>query len=597
LRKIQLPAIGGVRKVIKPGTDTVPGTTIAELGNGTISLAQLATILTQIQKQQVNTGGGNIGDGTEAVLVPGPGLSGGGPMLGTVGIRLTAPIPWGLEDSSGGGDGDPGPPGPPGRNGITGQQGAAGPAAFMSADDGADGDIGPPGLTGITGTAGPSGTVGAAGPPGTTLVFSNTTVPAGNTVANTSIETFFTSAYAIPPSTMAVGMVIRVKLFGVYSTGVVAPSLAMRIYFGSTVMVASGTLTTVAGVTNDGWSAEGIFIVQTIGAVGAIEAQGLSEFSTASTAVLFVNMDNTAPITVNTTISQTVQVSVQWGGTVNASDTITLREMTVEVMSASGVASPPPPPPFSVFFADDGEDGMMGPPGIAGAAGTGGTTAIAVPGLINDLVFWWQADQAKNSIVGAKLFQMANSCPWLPAYVTNAITPATLSGTALNGLNAYTWAASATYAFSSANISPILTRTTIFVVFNPAQLTANAVFIQGASGAFGFFIGTTGKLTTQLVGTGNIGADTTTLTVGTYFQANVIYNSTSGAWAYRVNRAAGASGTQIRPITAGSSNIGSDPSPASFLQGTLAEIIVYNRDLSGTEISNVENYLHTKWNV
>jgi len=373
--KIQLPSIGGLRKVVKvPGSNVAVGTTISELGSGTVSLAQLAAIISQIQAQQTNTGGGNIGDGTEAVLVPGPGLSGGGPMLGTVGIRLTAPIPWGLEDS-GGGDGDPGPPGPPGRNGATGQQGPTGPAAFMSAEDGADGDIGPQGLTGTTGATGPSGATGATGPPGTTLVFSNTTVPAGNTVANTSVETFFTSSYVIPPSALVAGMVVRVKLFGTYSTGVIAPSLTLRIYFGSTVLISSGAITTVAGVTNEGWSGEGLFIVQITGATGTIEAQGLSEFSTAATAALFINMDNTAPITVNTTIAQTVQVSAQWGGTVAASDTITLREMTIETMSAAGIAAPPPPPPFPVFFAEDGEDGAIGPQGLRGPVGPQGLGA------------------------------------------------------------------------------------------------------------------------------------------------------------------------------------------------------------------------------
>jgi hypothetical protein len=382
--KIQLPSIGGLRKVIKvPGGSVAVGTTISELGSGTVTLAQLSAIITQIQAQQQNTGGGNIGNGTEAVLVPGQGLSGGGAVLGSVPIRLTAPIPW-FDDAGGGADGDPGPPGAAGKAGATGGVGPLGPAIFMSADDGVDGDVGPPGLQGIAGAAGAAGapgSAGVAGPPGTTLVYANTTVPAGNTVSNTSAETFFASSYTIPASALVAGMALRVRLFGVYSTGIVAPSLALKIYFGATVMIASGTLTTVAGVTNDGWSAEGLFVVQTIGVIGTVEAQGLSEFSTASTAVLFVNMDNTAPVTVNTTIAQTVQSSVQWGGTVNASDTITLREMTVEIMSAAGIASPPPPPPFSVLFAEDGEEGAIGPQGMPGLPGIAGAQGLPGPAV------------------------------------------------------------------------------------------------------------------------------------------------------------------------------------------------------------------------
>lgn len=168
MRKIQLPAIGGIRKVIKGDAAATPATTITGL-EGTVTLAQLAALITQMQAQQANNGGGNIGDGTEAVLVVGPGLSGGGPMLGKVPLRLTAPIPWGLDDGGGGGDGDPGPPGLPGKagaNGATGGVGPVGPAVFMSAEDGQDGQDAIPGNRGATGLPGTNGTTGGQGPIG-----------------------------------------------------------------------------------------------------------------------------------------------------------------------------------------------------------------------------------------------------------------------------------------------------------------------------------------------------------------------------------------------------------------------------------------------
>src|SRR5580658_9624756 len=115
--KVQLPVIGGLRKVILPGSNTAVGTTIAELGSNTITLAQLAAIITQIQAQQQNTGGGNIGDGTEAFLKVGQGLSGGGPMVGTVQVNLTQPPSLFPEDGI---DGDPGLQGIPGVAGAKG---------------------------------------------------------------------------------------------------------------------------------------------------------------------------------------------------------------------------------------------------------------------------------------------------------------------------------------------------------------------------------------------------------------------------------------------------------------------------------------------
>jgi len=613
--KIQLPSIGGLRKVIKvPGGNVAVGTTISELGSGTVSLAQLAAIITQVQASQTNTGGGNIGDGTEAVLVPGPGLSGGGAMLGSVPIRLTAPVPW-FDDAGGGGDGDPGPPGPSGSQGIAG-------------------------------VAGLPGAAGAAGPPGTTLVFSNTTVPAGNTVANTSVETFFTSSYVIPPSALVAGMVVRVKLFGVYSTGVIAPTLTLRIYFGATVLVSSGAITTVAGVTNEGWSGEGLFIVQTIGATGTVEAQGLSEFSTAATAALFINMDNTASITVNTTIAQTVQVSVQWGGTVAASDTITLREMTIETMSAAGIAAPPPPPPFPVFFAEDGEEGAVGPPGsrgftgvqgnpgvqgvqgpaifmisddghdgdmghpgVQGPPGVAGTgSAVAVPGAIADLTYWWSASDILTS-AGNIITRMREWTPWVSGVLaSNSGSAVTIDTASLNGLPLLKWPTSSVAGTMSIFVpSPLHGAATFFTVIKPASATApggQAIVGAAASGGLSFYLSSaSGGTALALAKTqvAIIATSSVSWTPGTAFQANVTYNATTGAFAFRQARAAAGSGTAT--TAAGNASvaafIGADINTSNALlnSASLAEIVVYNRVLTTGEITNVENYLNTKWGV
>lgn len=191
MKKIQVPVLGGLRKVIQPGNTTTAGTTIAEVGAGTISLAQLAALITQIQAQQANTGGGNIGDGTEAFLSVGPGLAGGGPMLGTVKLRLTIPSALIAEDgvdgdpglqgvqglrgvqgpagvallAEDGTDGDPGAPGMPGSAGVAGAAGSPGLSVYLLPEDGTEGDPGAPGAPGIPGATGPTGAAGVSGVP------------------------------------------------------------------------------------------------------------------------------------------------------------------------------------------------------------------------------------------------------------------------------------------------------------------------------------------------------------------------------------------------------------------------------------------------
>jgi hypothetical protein len=166
VRKAQLPVVGGVRKVIQvPSANVTVGTTIAEFGSATVTLAQLKAAL---GGGPAPPGGGLIGGDTTAALALGPGLSGGGVLLGTVPIRFTAPIPFIVAEGEGGEDGPPGPPGQAGPIGATGASTLQGPPVFVIAEDGTDGDT-------------ISGPQGAPGPPGSAIVNKGAVWPAGAT--------------------------------------------------------------------------------------------------------------------------------------------------------------------------------------------------------------------------------------------------------------------------------------------------------------------------------------------------------------------------------------------------------------------------------
>lgn len=165
VRKAQLPVIGGVRKVVTiPGSSIAVGTTIAEFGSNTVTLAQLAAALDLLIPADTGTIGGAT---PTAAIAVGPGLSGGGPLLGVVPINLTAPIPAFIFSDGGSGDGEPGPPGQQGAPGAAGAPGVSnipGPAVFMLANDGEDGHDAVPGSPGAAGPQGNSGAMGSAGP-------------------------------------------------------------------------------------------------------------------------------------------------------------------------------------------------------------------------------------------------------------------------------------------------------------------------------------------------------------------------------------------------------------------------------------------------
>jgi hypothetical protein len=155
--KKQIPILGGLRKVINVGAGT-SGTTIAEIGDNTVTLAQLKVLL-----GVSTTSSGSGGGGLSASLTPGPGLAGGGPLIGAVGIRDINPLPLLADDYV-----DPNAYISVALPGMQGKLGAPGPMSLipMDGNDGQDGFllISPP-STGSGGT-GPQGPPGAAGPPG-----------------------------------------------------------------------------------------------------------------------------------------------------------------------------------------------------------------------------------------------------------------------------------------------------------------------------------------------------------------------------------------------------------------------------------------------
>lgn len=414
-KKTQIPVIGGVRKVIIPGGNAAVGTTIAELGSNTVTLAQLAALLASLEPP--NTGTISDGAATASIIV-GPGLSGGGPVLGSVPIRLSAPIPFMFSDD-GGGDGDPGPPGLAGAPGPPGVSNIPGPAVFMLANDGEDGRDAIPGNPGAPGAPGATGAQGPTGP----AVF---------------------------------------------------------------------------------------------------------------------------------------------------------------------------------FLADDGIDGDT-IPGPQGPPGTEGIVTPGVPATVPDLVYWFQGNVPLASS-GVIIPALQNSTPWLtgltPVSVING-GGAARSAVLLNAKGVYTFPGSAAgYEFSG--VGPLLAKATLFVVFNPAIVNAYQSFTCGAiNSSLQFVINASAELELDASGVALIGASTTALSAGAWFQGNVTYDSSTGTWAFRVAQAVAGNGSTVQTISSGNTAIGFNPASGGiqFLNGALAEMIIYDRVLSPTEIGTVETYLHSTWGV
>jgi hypothetical protein len=155
VKKIQVPVVGGLRKTVTVLESGDEGTTISGYAGQTLTLAQIAALVAPlVTAATAPTAGGNIGGSSPGAIALGPGLSGGGPIVGSVPINLIAPIPaWIFEDGDdGGGVSAPGVAGANGINGI-GSPGPAGVPVWATVEDGEDGMWGPPGAAGIAAAA------------------------------------------------------------------------------------------------------------------------------------------------------------------------------------------------------------------------------------------------------------------------------------------------------------------------------------------------------------------------------------------------------------------------------------------------------------
>ncbi len=159
------------------------------------------------------------------------------------------------------------------------------------------------------------------------VLFANTTVPAA--VANTVTETTFAQSYTIPANDCQPGRLYRITAQGSYST-TASPTMTFRLKLGSTNIAATNAIVMGTTQTNRGWRVEGQFVCITTGSSGTIESQGAATVGLTAITIGGGDMVTTTRPTINTTTTQAVQLSVQWG-TASASNTITLRQLIVEM--------------------------------------------------------------------------------------------------------------------------------------------------------------------------------------------------------------------------------------------------------------------------
>lgn len=153
----------------------------------------------------------------------------------------------------------------------------------------------------------------------TSIIFSQTnSVTVTNTTTETSLFGTGGGIKTLPIGFFNVGRTIRIKLLGFRSRS--SGNETYRIYIGGVAVFTTGAILLGAG-SNDGIDLECAITLRSTGVTGtAIGAGRIINWSNGNLTP-FVTI--TTPFTINTTISNTIDVTVQWG-TANAGNTETI---------------------------------------------------------------------------------------------------------------------------------------------------------------------------------------------------------------------------------------------------------------------------------
>jgi hypothetical protein len=130
------------------------------------------------------------------------------------------------------------------------------------------------------------------------------------TVANTVTETsILTSTYTLPANFFKVGKTLSIKLTGFHSA-VSNPNINIKIKFGSTVILTTGTVSS-GNSANAYCEINALITCYATGAVGTVSAQGMyNELGGGADAF---PMTNTSTIAIDTTAAQVLDVTLTWG--------------------------------------------------------------------------------------------------------------------------------------------------------------------------------------------------------------------------------------------------------------------------------------------
>lgn len=166
----------------------------------------------------------------------------------------------------------------------------------------------------------------AASGSGSALFLQTQVVTVANTLTETPLTGTGTGSLTLPANFLTVGKTLKITAFGFHSAAG-SPTLQLRVYLSTTVVLDT-TAVTAGTSTNAVWELRALITCATTGAGGTLNAQGF--YMEAAGGTNLFGMINTAAVALDTTASQVLKITAQWG-TAALGNTITLSNFALEV--------------------------------------------------------------------------------------------------------------------------------------------------------------------------------------------------------------------------------------------------------------------------
>lgn len=179
-------------------------------------------------------------------------------------------------------------------------------------------------LIGVTSKiSGPTGPQGPAGPSGGLFAQTANSTPVTATTVESSLVNGGVGSLNIPANSFVVGDSFNGELSGVMNAAN-NQTIRIRVKAGSVILLDSGVQSLTNSIIDDIWTLSIDFTIRQIGAAGVASIASFGRFSYAKTnnaTVQSFGMNTINSTTFDTTVSNTLGVTVQWGSN-NAGNSI-----------------------------------------------------------------------------------------------------------------------------------------------------------------------------------------------------------------------------------------------------------------------------------